>query len=31
VACGREDEFDSDMNYSLSTKVVKDEEEKMDY
>jgi hypothetical protein len=33
VACGKHEELDSDMNYSLSTKVVvaKDEEEKMDY
>ncbi len=31
VACGKNEEFDSDMNYSLSTKVLKDEEEKMDY
>jgi hypothetical protein len=33
VACGKYEELDSDMNYSLSTKVVegKNEEEKMDY
>ena len=33
VACGKHEELDSDMNYSLATKVVpaKDEEEKMDY
>ena len=32
VACGKHEELDSDMNYSLSTNVLaKDEEEKMDY
>ncbi len=33
VACGKDEELDSDMNYSLSMKVVKnkEEEEKMEY